>query len=240
MPASPNAFLTARWQQLAMLNFDVDPALLHPWLPAGVELDTWNGRTFVSLVGFWFLDTRLWGVPIPGHRNFPEVNLRFYVRRQAAEGWRRGVVFVKELVPRPAIAWTARLLYGENYVALPMHAATDPATVRYSWRWRGHENYLQLTAGGDATLPTPDSLPAFIVEHYWGYARRRNGSTVEYRVAHPSWLVQPVAAWEIVCDAATLYGPVFADVLRTPSSALLAVGSSVTVYHGQRLALELP
>ena len=119
-------FLTAQWRCLAMVNFEIDPAVLRPFVPVGTELDCWQGRAFVSVVGFLFVDTRVWGWPIPYHRDFEEVNLRFYVRRRAEEGWRRAVVFVKEIVPRAAIAMSARWLYGENYVALPMrHQVED-------------------------------------------------------------------------------------------------------------------
>src|SRR5262245_39598094 len=114
------AFLTAHWCDLAMLNYEVSPAVLSDLIPAGTELDSWGGHTFVSMVGFRFLRTRVLGLAVPGHSNFDEVNLRFYVRRNAHDGWRRGVVFVKEIVPHRAIAWLARALYNENYVALPM------------------------------------------------------------------------------------------------------------------------
>src|SRR5262245_53035082 len=119
-PRSGGRFLTAEWRDLAMLNYEIDPAVLASRVPPGCELDTWDGRTFVSVVGFRFLRTRVLGVPVPFHVNFEEVNLRFYVRRKADSEWRRGVVFVKELVPRRAIALVARVAYGENYVAFPM------------------------------------------------------------------------------------------------------------------------
>src|SRR5713101_1040010 len=133
---APRSFLTAEWRDLAMLNFEVDPTVLRPLVPAGTELDDWRSRTFVSVVGFLFLNTRVLGIPIPFHRDFEEVNLRFYVRRKMSDGWRRAVVFVKELVPRAAIALTARMVYGENYVALPMNHrievenGSDPAARR--------------------------------------------------------------------------------------------------------------
>ena len=112
-------FLTANWRYLAILNYTVDPRLLAPFVPLGTEIDFENGETFLSVVGFLFLDTRLLGLPIPLYRDFEEVNLRFYVRRKSADTWRRGVVFIRELVPRRAIALIARACYGENYLAGP-------------------------------------------------------------------------------------------------------------------------
>jgi len=239
---SPRPFLTAQWRYLAMLNYEVPPEILAPLVPRGTELDSWQGMTFASLVGFLFLDTRVRGLAIPGHRNFEEVNLRFYVRRRAEDGWRRGVVFVKEIVPRLAIAATARLLYGEKYVALPMrHSITgDPdrggMQVAYGWRHRGRWNGLDAMVSGTPREAEPGSEEEFITEHYWGYSSLRGGGSVEYQVEHPRWRVWPLQQPVLDCDVAALYGRPFGDPLGTePSSAFLADGSGVAVYSGVRL-----
>jgi uncharacterized protein len=240
---APPPFLTARWRSLAMLNYPADPEILSPLVPTGTELDVWNGRTFLSMVGFLFLDTRVRGLAIPYHRNFEEVNLRFYVRRRGPEGWRRGVVFVREIVPRWAIAATARLFYGEKYGAMPMrHSITgDPTggglSVTYGWRWRGRWNRLGGVACGGAREAEPGSEEEFITEHYWGYSSLRGSGTVEYRVEHPRWRVWTLERPVLDCDAASLYGRRFADPLSgAPSSAFLADGSAVTVSRGVRIA----
>ncbi len=114
-----NPFLTARWLYLAMLDFRVDPAILAPHVPVGTEIDFHNGETYLSVIGFQFHHTLAMGSPIPRHRNFEEVNLRFYVRKKFGDTWHRDVVFIRELVPKIAIAVTARVFYGEPYHALP-------------------------------------------------------------------------------------------------------------------------
>src|SRR2546422_5036260 len=143
-------FLTANWRYLAMLNYVVDPGLVEPLVPVGTEIDYENGETFVSIVGFLFLDTRLLGVPIPLHRDFEEVNLRFYVRRKSADTWRRGVVFVREFVPRRAIALVAHRFYGENYITVPMkheiEHLDENLKVQYSWRRGRKWESLKMTA----------------------------------------------------------------------------------------------
>lgn len=233
---NPRKFLTAEWRWLAMLNYEMDPAVLRPFVPAGTELDTFEGVAYASMVGFLFLDTRLGGVPVPLHRNFEEVNLRFYVRRHMPDGWRRGVVFIKELVPRRAIAAIARLYYGENYERRPMRHAVDPPSVRYEWRVRGQWNSLAVHACGDPSPAAPGSTEEFITEHYWGYTAPRGRPAVEYRVGHPPWRVWHVDEAALVCDAAELYGPAFADPLsRPPRSAFLAEGSPITVYQATRI-----
>jgi len=235
--ASP--FLTAEWRRLAMLSFEIDPRVLSPLVPAGTELDEWQGRTFVSLVGFLFLDTRVFGLAVPFHRNFEEVNLRFYVRRMTSDGLRRGAVFVKEIVPRIAIALTARILYGENYVALPMLHNAGPQTVSYSWLFRGRENRMELSTHGEAREVAEGSDAEFITEHYWGYARRRGGNTTEYRVEHPRWRVCTATATQLDCDVGALYGNEFVEFLKAPpASAFLADGSKVTVFRGTSLLPE--
>jgi hypothetical protein len=227
-----------------MLNYEVDPALLAGLVPRGTELDAWRGRTYLSVVGFLFLDTRVLGIPIPLHRNFEEVNLRFYVRRQAAEGWRRAVVFVKEIVPRPAIAWVARMRYNENYVAHRMdhaiaYAAGEPgrvAAVTYRWHTAGRANRLSMSVSEAPQPLRPGSEAEFIAEHYWGYARQRDGGTVEYQVAHPPWRAAPAVDAELDCDVAQEYGEQYVPALRAaPTSAFLAEGSAVTVSQGVRL-----
>jgi uncharacterized protein YqjF (DUF2071 family) len=238
---SSTIFLTAEWRHLAMLNYEVDSAILASFVPHGTELDFWNGKTFVSLVGFLFQRTRVCGIPIPFHRNFEEVNLRFYVRRKADDGWRRGVVFIKELVPRTAIAFVARTFYNENYVALPMSHQIEKSreeikSVSYFWRFGGKENHIKVTTGGTAQLLVEGSEQEFITEHFWGYAKQRDGSTLEYRVEHPRWRVWETQATELHYDVAKLYGEKFRDPLnRPPSSAFLADGSDIKVYKGVKL-----
>mgnify|MGYP006143686353 CR=1 FL=1 len=238
-PAPP--FLTAQWRWLAMLNYEVDPALLRPLVPAGTELDAWGGVTYASIVGFMFLDTRVLGIPIPFHRDFEELNLRFYVRRRGPEGWRRGVVFIKEIVPRFAIAAVARVVYGENYVALPMRHRLDIATrtggtVEYEWRSGGRWCGVRAAVNGPAGPLAEGSEEEFITEHYWGYARQRDGGTVEYQVEHPRWNVWRAESASLDCDVAALYGPGFAECLSAPPrSALVADGSEIVVRKGRRI-----
>jgi len=191
-------FLTAAWRDLAMLNYEVPPHLLAQLVPAGTELDEFAGVTLVSLVGFRFLDTRVLGIPVPGHRDFDEVNLRFYVRRRGEDGaWRRGVVFVRELVPRRAIALVARWCYNEPYAAVPMRhdlalepaADGGPGRAAYSWQIGGRWHRLEVGTVGRPALPAAGSEAEFVTEHYWGYTAQRDGGCKEYQVAHPPWRV---------------------------------------------------
>jgi uncharacterized protein YqjF (DUF2071 family) len=235
--------LWAEWRNLVLLNFEIDPHILEPYVPHGTELDYWQDKTYASIVGFQFLNARLFGIRIPFHAGFEEVNLRFYVRRRAREGWRRGVVFIREIAPRWCVAVTARLLYGENYLCVPMThqviaggADEAPDRIEYRWRLRGQDRHVALEPAGPPQLPTPGSLEEFIIEHYWGYSKLPGDRTNEYCVAHRPWHISPAASIEFNCDVTALYGPQFAPFLEAPpASAFWADGSPVRVYPGHRL-----
>ena len=224
-----------------MLNYDVDPALLQRFVPAGTELDLWNGHAFLSLVGFRFLGTRVLGISVPFHSNFEEVNLRLYVQRRDGVLIKRGVVFIREIVPRWAIATLARTLYNEPYVSLPMshHISNDDARLAVTYAWKSGKRWNKISLivnDDDPALPDPGSEEQFITEHYWGYARQRDGGCVEYEVAHPPWRVWSTRDARFEGDMKQLYGKDLADVLRQqPASAFLAEGSEVTVHKGRRL-----
>lgn len=237
-----NVFLTARWHYLAMLNYEVPAELLAPMVPKGTELDTFDGVCIASIVGFMFLDTRLKGVPVPFHRDFEELNLRFYVRREVDDEVRRGVVFVKEIVPKPALAFVARVAYNENYVHMPMRHHLDVPSgeprgeVSYGWKSKSGWNEVAVTPEGASFLPEAGSEAEFITEHYWGYAVQRDGGTVEYRVAHPQWDLWQTVDSRFQCDVAEIYGEAFVPYLQgKPRSALLARGSEIEVYDGTHI-----
>lgn len=237
-------FLTAEWRWLLMLNYTCHRRILLPYVPALTELDDFYGTHYVSMVGFRFLNTHVLGIPVPFHTDFDEVNLRFYVRHRADGEWRRGVVFIKELVPRSAIATVARYVYGENYQSIPMrHAIVTPnadhsGKVLYEWRVNGDWNSMSANFDGNPAPLVPGSEAEFIAEHYWGYTKRADGA-LEYRVDHPTWRVWNVKDATLRCDAARLYTPDFADVLaQRPRSAFLADGSAVAVYGGTPISVR--
>lgn len=228
-------FLTAAWRNLLMINFEADPAVLKPLVPHNTELDTWNNTLYVSLVGFLFQNTRVKGLSLPFHRHFEEVNLRFYVRYKDAGIWKRGVVFVKEIVPKRMITFVANTVYKEKYATHPMrhqwlHTPDNMLDVSYEWKVGQQWNFLKATAEKEA-LPIPaGSEVEFITDHYWGYTQMAASRTGEYQVAHPQWRTHRVVEYSYHCDTASLYGPAFVPMLQqTPVSALLAEGSDISV-----------
>ena len=228
------SFLRAEWRKLAIANYAIEKELLEEYIPQGTELDIWDGKCYVSLVGFMFVNTRLLGVKIPFHTNFEEVNLRFYVRRLENGIWKRGVVFIKEIVPKHALSFIANTVYNENYVTLPMkHKWTkneNSLEVRYDWEMRNKWNSIEVKTNGEKIKLEPNSETEFITEHYWGYAKVNNSKTNEYEVTHPRWEVYNVEDYDIDVDFGTLYGKKFEFLNRTvPNSVMLAEGSEITV-----------
>jgi len=242
-------FLTAEWRHLVLLQYRVDPALLFPLVPDGTELDTLHGDTLVSLVAFRFRHTRLRGIAVPLHADFPEVNLRFYVRRLAPDGsLQRGVVFIREIVPKPAITWVANTLYGENYATFRMACRTTPlpdnssttAEAEYRWGPRAPSGALAASviarAAGPAEPITPGSDAWWVTQHFHGFARLRGGGTMHYQVAHPAWRCWPVAEARFVGDVSRVYGEPWQQMLAgDPVSAYFAEGSQIAVLDGNQL-----
>jgi uncharacterized protein YqjF (DUF2071 family) len=266
----PRPLLTARWTELLMLNFPVPVEAITPIAPPGTEPDLQDGQTYISVIGFRFHAVRFYGLAVPGHTCFPEINLRYYVRRRVGHETRRGVVFVREIVPRRAVAIVANRLYHENYITRPMRATLTMQgptlapndTIEYAWRsdcsWplrgrphRGqlqhHWNRLAARVTAPLAIPATGSLEEFIVEHYWGYTRARDGTTREYQVAHVPWQVAPAdnVTWD--CDLSDYSPPHFrgwgrggahslAEYLQQPpTSAIIAAGSPIQVFRGARI-----
>lgn len=241
---SRRPFLTAAWRSLAMINFSVEPELLSEYVPPGTQLDDHDGRVLLSVVGFLFQDARLFGVRLPLYQSFPEMNLRFYVRRTVEGRLRRGVVFIKEVVPRRAVAFVARRVFGENFARLPMwHRARPlgPDETRplseYAWCLDGTWGRLRVRGAERGSTPPPESEEAFVVNHFWAYTGRPGKKCREYFVAHRRWRIWPAAEASLEGNLAALYGQRLAAALRgQPSSALVADGSVVAVYPGKPLA----
>lgn len=234
METTSKKFLTAEWRKLIMANYVVSPDLLQKYLPYNTELDLWKGKCYVSMVGFMFVNTRLKGIPVPFHMNFEEVNLRFYVKYTNASGeTKRGAVFIKEIVPKPAITLMANTLYKEHYVTMAMkhewEATEESWKVSYFWK-KGNWNFLKVEANKDSEHIKPGSEEEFITEHYWGYTRKSDRETWEYRVNHPKWKIYRLKQYTVQIEFAALYGQEFDFLGNTkPSSVFLAEGSEISI-----------
>lgn len=232
-----STFLQAEWRKLAIANYAVDRKILRKYLPNKTEIDLWNGICYVSLVGFMFQNTRVLGIPIPYHINFEEVNLRFYVRHKSQGEWRRGVVFIKEIVSKPALTFVANNLYKEKYETMPMNhiwtSIDEEITVEYKWKKRQWHSF-KVVASNQSNLLVNGSEEEYITEHYWGYTKISELRTSEYGVEHPRWEIYPVKNHIIDVDFGAIYGEEFAFLKNEiPKSVFLAEGSEIKVKAGR-------
>lgn len=228
-------FLIAEWRKLVLANYEVNPAVLEQYLPKGTELDFWNNKCYVSLVGFMFINTKVKGIKVPRHVNFEEVNLRFYVKRMDENGEvKRGVVFIKEIVPKPMITFVANKLFKEHYQTLAMNHLWEEKEgllkIQYVWYKDNRENSILVEAVKEPKTIASNSKEYFITDHYWGYSKGKNNSTNEYEVKHPSWKVYPVKRAAINVDFGLTYGKEFEFLNeQSPLSVMLAEGSEISV-----------
>ncbi|MBT8327584.1 MAG: DUF2071 domain-containing protein [Bacteroidia bacterium] len=237
------SFLKAEWRKLALANYIIDPKILESYVPAGTELDLWQNKCYVSLVGFMFKNTKLLGIKVPFHINFEEVNLRFYVKRKEGKNWKRGVVFIKEIVPKPALTFVANTVYKENYETMPMKhlwfESVDYRNVSYQWKSKSQWNSFDIKAAYDSEPIEKGSETEFITEHYWGYAKINKSKSVEYEVTHPTWETYPVKSFEIKVDFTEVYGANFAFLdNQAPHSVMLAEGSEITVESKRNITIS--
>jgi len=235
-------FLDAQWRKLVMINYAINPEILKPYIPFNTELDIWKGTCYVSLIGFMFVDTKMLRLRIPYHINFEEINLRFYVKHKHTNGDKRGVVFIKEIVPRPTLTLVANLLYKENYETLKTTHSWkeegDTLTVQYGWK-KGEWNTITVEADKTPIDIAPNSEEEFITEHFWGYTKINNNVTSEYEVVHPRWQIYPVKSYDIKVDFNNVYGPAFAFLQeQTPVSVYLAEGSEILVKQGGKIRMK--
>ncbi|MBE8727669.1 DUF2071 domain-containing protein [Flavobacterium sp. KB82] len=238
-----DSFLKAEWKNLALFNYEVAPQVLEKYLPAGTEIDIWNNKCYVSLVGFMFKNTKILGVKIPFHINFEEVNLRFYVKRFENGEWKRGVVFIKEIVPRKAITFIANTLYREHYETQQMkHQIVenkDTDTFIYQWKNGKKWNTIEVKTKKDLNKIEVGSEAEFITEHYFGYTKISEETTFEYEVTHPRWEQLEVLNHNTVLDFRETYGEDFEFLQHIkPTSVLLAKGSEIGVKNKRKLNIK--
>lgn len=225
-------FLKAEWRKLAIINYEINPEILEKYLPKGTELDFYKGKCYVSVVGFMFLNTKLLGLPIPFHRNFEEVNLRFYVKKKECNDWKRGVVFIKEIVPKPALSFVANSIYKEHYETMPMkniiHQKDRELLIKYSWKDKEWHS-IEISAESEPLKMENNSEFEFITEHYYGFTKKEN-KTSEYQVCHPKWDYYLVKNYQLKINFQKVYGNDFECLnYRKPISVMLAEGSEVEV-----------
>jgi hypothetical protein len=171
-----------RWGSLTFLHWRFDPGVIQRRLPAGFQVDTFDGAAWVSMTPF-FMTFRVSGLPpIPGMRAFPETNVRTYVRGPGGED---GIWFFSLEASSLPLVLSARTLYGVPYrwAAMSVDVGT---TVRYQSRRR-----LGPPAGHDITIRPGDRCGGTDLDHWlsgrWRGWTRVAGQACSVPAAHPPW-----------------------------------------------------
>lgn len=229
-------FLLAEWNNLIIANYAVPKELLLPYVPYKTELDLFEGNACLSLVGFKFLNTKVLGFSIPMHINFEEVNLRFYIKHNDHGNWKRGVVFIKEIVPKRAVSFIANNIYREKYATMNMrnfHNDTGGSfEAGYEWQHKKKWNKISAVTDKRSKKIIPGSCESFFADHYWGYSKYSDTKTYQYRVEHPVWETLKVISYSIDCDFGSLYGKEFSFLNKQkPVSVLMTKGSEIRINH---------
>ena len=238
-------FLSAVWRNVALLSWAVPDEVLEPLLPSGLVLDRWDGSAYFSLVGLWFDDIRICGLPSPVRR-YEEVNLRFYVRKRTQTNrFLPGVVFIRQLVPHRTTARVARWRYGEPFKFVPMCHRFDTSCpagspnqdrVAYGWQHDGRHQGFWIASDEAPCDPPLGSLDEFLTARYWGYNGNPGRPTRAYKLTRPAWTTRRASAWGVECDSRGPFGSTFGRVMtERPASALLASGSHVQVHRPTKL-----
>lgn len=231
-------FLTAHWENLILISYRIPKEVLLPYVPMGTELESFEGDYFVSLVGFMFKNTKVRGLKLPNHINFEEVNLRFYVVDKQGE---RGVVFIKEIVPKWIIKEVANRIYKEHYSVSLMENRMQENRYgkKITYQWESHRVEQSISAKVEEEgIPLLEGSKAeFIVEHYKGYTKVNEEITFSYEVEHPKWEQCQVLDYQVKVDFEKNYGRKFAFLNTQIADSVLFFKGSEVVVRGKRKLL---
>lgn len=192
LPATPWIMFQS-WRDLLFAHWPVPAERMRALVPAPLELDVFEGDAWVTLAPFRVAGLRLRGLPpFPGVSDFPELNLRTYVRAAGRAG-----VWFFSLDAASAMAVTAaRTLYRLPYHHAAMRLARANGWIDYSSRrMRGDAVFeARYRPTGEAILPVPGTLAHFLTERYALYTVLRNGRVLGVQIHHSPWNVQPAEA----------------------------------------------
>lgn len=233
--------LRAEWNNIIMANYVVPEELLLPLIPYKTRLDLFEGESYVTLAAFMFLNTEMLGFNIPFHSNFEEVALRFYVRSNNPLSEQRGVVFIKEIVPKYAISLLANTFFGQKYTTLKMKSfhrdAGDTMETGYEWKYQNKWNKIMAKTGKRSTPIQQNNFNEFIADHYFGYRKYGETKTYQYEVEHKLWDTFNVHNYSVECDFGSLFGNEFSILNEIkPKSVFMLKGSEIRIH--QRKLLE--
>lgn len=186
MPTGP-WLMTQTWNDLLFAHWPVDGAALRALVPAGFEIDTFDGQAWVGVVPFHMTNVAPRLVPaLPWISAFPELNVRTYVR----VGDKPGVYFFSLDAGNSVAVGAARTLLNLPYYSAQMTADVDGDRVRYSSR-RINAPAAKFAATyrglGDSRQPPRGTLEHFLTERYCVYAVDHTFHPYRLEIHHAPW-----------------------------------------------------
>lgn len=229
-PALPGrAVISQHWGDLAFLHWRVDPALVAPHLPPGVEPDVFDGSSWVGLIPFELSHSAFGPFPpVPWLGRFAETNVRLY---GVGPDGRRSVVFRTLEASKLLPAVTARVGLGLPYTWADMSIVRGGGLIAYSSRrnWPAADGPVPRPRTRVVVRPRPgavvDDPRADFLTARWGMHVARGGRTRFWPNHHASWSL--TAADLVELDDELLAATGFAGVAaRPPDSVLYSRGVS--------------
>lgn len=208
-----------RWLDLLFAHWPVDAERLRALVPAGLELDLYDGQAWLGIVPFTMADVAPRGVPaIPRFSRFPEINVRTYVRRSGEPG----IFFLSlDAASRPTVEGARRVFHLPYFLAT-MSATTEAGAVAYRSRRvdrRGPPAVFEAVYQpiGPVEFATPGSLEDWLTRRMQLFSTDHRGRIWRTRIAHADWPLQRAEAAIAVDTMAAAHGlalPDFAPHLR--------------------------
>ncbi len=235
-PDSDKPLIKAKFSEMVAVNFQIDQRILQPLVPKGLELDFFNGETYVSLIAMMLRNVKAWGLPFSIIPSSPELSLRFYVRRPGDGESAKGTCLIKDYISGSTAAWYLESQFKSDFSKLKMKYKNsgfgehETPEVEYQWKVDDHWNKLRVRARSRIHKTERASKVGFILDHFT-YFGTYKGRTLAYRVERPTWNIWDAAQANFTCDVKRLFGDAFVKPLsKRPASVFVTAGSPVTIY----------
>jgi uncharacterized protein YqjF (DUF2071 family) len=192
MPESP-WLMTQTWRDLLFAHWRIDPQLLRAKVPSQFPLDLFDGDAWIGVVPFRMTNVGPRGLrSLPGVSEFPELNVRTYVR----VGDKPGVYFFSLDAGNWLAVQAARTVLNLPYYRAAMRVRPVAGAFAYESRRLGGAAEFAATyePDGDVFVPTAGSLESFLTERYCLYNLDRRGVPYRLDIHHPRWSLQPAKA----------------------------------------------
>jgi len=229
METNSRIFMKGNWEHLVIQTFTCNPEILKEYLPNDIELDLYQGKALFSMVAFTFSKVSFFGIKVPFHQEFGEINFRFYARSKIDNT--KGVVFIREFAPKPLIAFVANTIYNEPfyYKNIKKNILQSATQKKVTYKFNKN-NEISVQAHSHSKPTQKNSLQEFIVDRYIAFVKGRNNTTYQYKINHRPWQLHQIKKCKITIKVLELLPEVFKNSEHI--TTYFVDGSAVTIQKG--------